>query len=93
MELAIMAASLLAGMTTGFIGSRRDGRWFPALVVFGILACIGIALGAAKTYACPAGADCDPVTWANWTWAGIAMVGWWLLAVAMGYALSIRFRQ
>jgi hypothetical protein len=51
---------------------------------------MGVGYAGART--CPAGAECEPVTWANWTWVGIALVGFWLLAVAMGYALSERFR-
>jgi hypothetical protein len=90
-ELGIAACELFLGMTIGFVGGRQGGRWFAVIVVLGIVANLGGDFRAAQTYACPAGAECDPVTWANWTWLGIALVGWWLLAVAMGYALSVRF--
>lgn len=90
-ELLILAAELILGMALGFIGSRREGVWLPIMITFGSVVCAGIVLYAASSYTCPAGAECE-TTWANWTWVGIALVGFWLLAVAMGYALSWRFR-
>jgi ribose/xylose/arabinose/galactoside ABC-type transport system permease subunit len=90
-ELTIAACELIFGMAVGFVGGRRGGRWLPIIVALGVFANLGGDLRASQTYACPAGADCNPVTWANWAWLGIAMVGWWLLAVTIGYALTLRF--
>jgi hypothetical protein len=91
-ELLIAATELLLGMGVGYAGARIATRWLPATILLGAFVCAGIVFYARSTYACPAGAECEPVTWANWTWVGIALVGFWLLAVGMGYALSERFR-
>ncbi|HXD68264.1 MAG TPA: hypothetical protein VN615_00270 [Gaiellales bacterium] len=93
LQLGIAGGELILGMIVGFAGGRWGGRWLTVIVALGVLANIGVDLRASETYACPAGADCDPVTWANWAWLGIALVGGWLLAVAMGFALSIRFER
>jgi hypothetical protein len=90
-ELGVAGFELILGMTVGFVGGRRGGRWLSVIVALGIVINIGILLRSSQTYTCPAGADCDPVTWANWAWLGLTFVGGWLLAAAMGYALSIRF--
>jgi hypothetical protein len=41
---------------------------------------------------CGEGEDCDPVTWPDWALLGAGMVGFWLLAVAMGFAVADRLR-
>ena len=79
-------------MAVGALGSRRGGVWFGAVVVLGVVACAGIDTYAALDYTCPAGEECDPTTWADWIWPGLGLVGLWLLAVAMGFALGDRFR-
>jgi hypothetical protein len=73
-------------------GARTSARWFRVAILVGTVVCGVIVLSARSTYACPAGEECEPVTWASWTWAGIALVGLWFLAVGMGYALRERFR-
>jgi hypothetical protein len=91
-ELLTAAGMLVVGMTVGVLGGRRGGAWGPAAIGLGIAACLGMVLWARGAWACPPGAECEPVTWANWTWLGIELIGLWLLAVAMGYALSLRTR-
>ncbi|MEP6642153.1 MAG: hypothetical protein ABJB93_09640, partial [Gaiellales bacterium] len=93
-EILFGAAELGLGMAVGFAGARAGGRCLPIAIVLGTLVCAGIALYAAiAVNPCPNGADCEPTTWANWTFLGVALVGFWFLAVAMGYALSDRFRH
>jgi hypothetical protein len=93
-EILIFAAELVLGMTVGLIGALRGGSWFGAVVTLGVAICITAVLYASATVnTCPNGEDCEPTTWANWTWLGLGLVGLWLLAVAMGYALPSRFRD
>jgi hypothetical protein len=88
------AGELGLGMAVGFAGARVGGRWLASGIVLGTLVCAGIAVYAAVgVNPCPNGEDCETTTWANWTFLGVALVGFWLLAVAMGYALSDRFRS
>ncbi len=84
------AGELGLGIAAGFAGARVEGRWFPTTIALGALICAGIVVyAAAVTH--PSGEE--PITWANWTFLGVALVGSWFLAVAMGYALSDRFRS
>ena len=93
-EILFGAAEPGLGMAVGFAGARIEGRWFPSAIAFGALVCAGIAVYAAiAVNPCPSGADCDPTTWVNWTFLGVALVGFWFLAVAMGYTLGDRFRS
>jgi hypothetical protein len=93
-EILIGAVELGVGIGVGFAGARVGGRWFSIAIVLGTLICAGIAISAAIVVnPCPNGEDCEPTTWANWTFIGVALVGFWFLAVAMGYALSDRFRS
>ncbi len=89
-EILIGAAELGLGMAVGFAGARPEGRWFPSAIVLGALICAGMVVYAAIVVN-PSGEE--PITWANWTFLGVAMVGFWFVAVAMGYALSDRFRS
>ena len=91
-ELVTAAGMLVVGMTVGVLGSRRGGTWLPVAIGLGTAACLGMVLWAREAWACPPGVEGGPVTWANWAWLGIALIGVWLLAVAMGYALSLRNR-
>ena len=61
--------------------------------MLGLVVCVAVDAYAASGWNCPAGADCEPVTWANWTWLGIGMGGLWLLAAAMGFAVADRLRR
>ncbi len=89
-EILIGAAELGLGMAVGFAGARAEGRWFPSAIGLGALICAGMVVYAAIVVD-PSGEE--PITWANWTFLGVAMVGFWFVAVAMGYALSDRFRS
>jgi len=79
-------------MAVGAVGSRRGGRWFGAVVGLGVAVCVAVVAYAARTSTCPAGAECDPVTWADWIWPTLGLVGLWLIAIAMGFAVGDRFR-
>jgi hypothetical protein len=80
-------------MAVGAAGSRRGGLWFGAALILGVAVCAAVDVYAASGWTCAARADCEPVTWANWTSLGIGMAGLWLLAVAMGFAVGDRLRQ
>jgi hypothetical protein len=89
-EVLFGAAELAFGIAVGFAGARVEGRWFPSTIALGALVCAGVVVYAA-TVVDPSGEE--PITWANWTFLGVALVGFWFLAIAMGYALSDRFRS
>jgi hypothetical protein len=93
-NLLFAAGELVLGIAVGLIGARRGGSWFAAVVTLGVAACIAVVLYASVTVnTCPVGEDCEATTWANWTWLALGLVGLWLLAVAMGFALTDRFRR
>lgn len=92
-ELLVAAAALVGGIGVGFAGSRRPGGWFPLVVAVVAAACVAtVVYGSSTPAACPAGAECEPETWTTWAWLGAALLGMWLIPVAMGYAISLRFR-
>ncbi|HEX5249565.1 MAG TPA: hypothetical protein VFW14_07865 [Gaiellales bacterium] len=92
-ELLLGSGELVLGMAVGALGSRHGGRWFGAAVVLGVAVCAAVIAYAAQTYRCPAGAECDPVTWVDWIWPTLGLVGLWLIAVAMGFAVGDYFRS
>jgi hypothetical protein len=60
----------------------------------GVLTCVAAVVYAAVTQAdrCSSAVDCEAPGVAIYVWFGLGAVGFWLLAVAMGYAVSDRFR-
>jgi hypothetical protein len=89
-EMLLGAGELGLGIAVGFAGARVEGRWFPTTIALGALVCAGIVVYAAVVTH-PSGEE--PITWADWTFLGVALVGFWSLALAMGYAVSDRFRR
>ena len=93
-ELLIAGLMLAVGLVVGFAGARIGGRFLPAVLGLGVLTCVGAVAYAAATEAdrCSSAVDCEAPGVAIYVWSGFAAVGFWLLAVAMGYAISDRFR-
>jgi hypothetical protein len=92
-ELLFGLGELVLGMAVGAAGSRRGGLWFGVALLLGVAVCAAVdPYVATAVSTCSEGEDCDPVTWADWALLGAGMVGFWLLAVAMGFAVADRFR-
>jgi hypothetical protein len=80
---------LVLGFGVGYAWERFGGWLYPGVVATGVEVCTAVVLYASQTVnPCLAGADCEPTTWANWTLLGVGMIGFWVLSVGMGFAVS-----
>jgi hypothetical protein len=88
-ELLFGLGELIVGFALGLVWERKGGWPYPAGTGAGVAVCVALVVHAATTVnPCPAGSDCDPTTAADWTLLGVGASAFWLLAVAMGYAVS-----
>jgi len=91
-EVLFGLGELVLGFGFGFAWERTASWLYPAGVAGGIAICVVVVIYAAVNInPCLPGADCDATTWANWALLGLGTVGFWLLSVAMGYAVATRF--
>jgi len=91
-ELLFGLGELVLGLTLGVVWERRGGWPFAAAAAAGVALCVALVVHTATAVdTCPAGADCDPTTLADWMLLGVGAAGFWLLAIAMGYAVSSTF--
>jgi len=92
-EVLFGLGELVLGFSVGYAWERIGSWLYPAVVAAGVAVCMAVVLYASQTVnPCLAGADCEATTWANWTLLGVGAVGFWLLAVAMGFAVSTSLR-